>query len=252
MSQLFRYISILAFLALLWSCEGTNDSISSNADDSSDDISLHYGKDNSSYSMGNGGVEYELTITNLTPAIMAGASQPLSPPVIAVHKKRNPIYKLRKRASKELTQLAEDAVNGPLVEWLNNKRGVKYVVEGTGVIHPGQSETINFTASKKARRVSLASMLVNTNDAFAGMNSVKVPKHGSKTVYLWAYDAGTEKNTEAFSDIPGPCCGNPFVRVPEHKRIRRHKGIKGTGDLDPATWGWEGPVAKVTITRVSY
>jgi hypothetical protein len=40
------------------------------------------------------------------------------------------------------------------------------------------------------------------------------------------------------------------VRDPEGELIRRHPGITGVGDLDPALYGWEEPVAKITIERV--
>ena len=33
----------------------------------------------------------------------------------------------------------------------------------------------------------------------------------------------------------------------EHVRVRGHRGIMGTGDLDPDLYGWEGRVAKVTV-----
>ena len=151
--------------------------------------------------------------------------------------------------SPELVQAAEDAVSGPLLEKLTNTRRVYDVQQGAGVILPGTSATINISSKSWFKKVSLVSMLVNTNDAFAGMNSVWLPRHGSKTVYLWAFDAGSEKNTESVEHIPGPCCGNPLMRVPTHERIRFHRGIKDIADLDPAVYGWKRVVAKVTIKR---
>lgn len=56
-------------------------------------------------------------------------------------------------------------------------------------------------------------MLVTTNDAFAALNGVRLPRRGSTSFSSVAYDAGSEANTENCSDIPGPPCGNPFVRV---------------------------------------
>jgi hypothetical protein len=47
--------------------------------------------------------------------------------------------------------------------------------------------------------------------------------------------------------IPGPCCGHPFVRDPEGALIQMHAGITGSGDLDPALYGWSGPVARIEI-----
>jgi len=92
-------------------------------------------------------------------------------------------------------------------------------------------------------------MLVNTNDAFTGLDSRQLVGQGA-VLYKMAYDAGSERNNELKGYIPGPCCGNPFVRDPEGELIRMHPGITGVGELDPAVYGWTGPVAKITIERV--
>jgi hypothetical protein len=39
------------------------------------------------------------------------------------------------------------------------------------------------------------------------------------------------------------------MRAPDSGVVTHHGGIHGVGDLDPAVWGWEGAVAKLTITR---
>jgi hypothetical protein len=65
-----------------------------------------------------------------------------------------------------------------------------------------------------------------------------------------AYDAGSERNNELASHIPGPCCGNPFVRDPEGALVGPHEGISGRGDLAPATYGWHGAVARIEVERL--
>jgi hypothetical protein len=102
----------------------------------------------------------------------------------------------------------------------------------------------------KFTRLSVVTMLVNTNDAFTGLDSYRLSGDGA-VLRRMAYDAGSERNNELAAFIPGPCCGNPFVRDPEGALIRMHPGIAGVGDLDPAVYGWEEPVAKITIERVS-
>ena len=64
-------------------------------------------------------------------------------------------------------------------------------------------------------------------------------------------DAGTEKHNELKSHIPGPCCGNPFVRDPEGALIAPHEGITGRGQLSPALYDWNGAAARITIERAS-
>lgn len=194
--------------------------------------------------------EYELTLENLTPATGPGASQVFSPPVIATHHPKVRMWRRGRVASEELAAIAEDAINGPMLELLDGSGAVSTVVEGGGVIPPGASDTWTVEASAFARRLSMAFMLVNTNDAFSGTDALRLPRGGQATYTLGAYDAGSEENTELATDIPGPCCGNPEMGTATRERIRPHPGILGHGDLDPATYGWEGPVANLTITRI--
>jgi len=194
---------------------------------------------------------YKVVIENLTPNNGGGASQPFAPPVLAVHAPNFHIFRDGKQASYELGRIAEDAESTPLLNMLSNTPRVYDYVMGDGVVFPGSSAEFMIEARVGFRQLSLVGMLVNTNDGFIGADGLRLPRSGSVMHYLDAYDAGTEKNTEMKSDIPGPCCGNPGVRVPENKRVRTHDGIRGGGDLDPAVWGWSGPAAKVTITLVS-
>ncbi|MBD3287167.1 hypothetical protein GF337_00040 [candidate division KSB1 bacterium] len=190
--------------------------------------------------------EFEIMLENLTPA----NSQPFSPPIAATHKHAHAIFRNGAYASDELRQVAEDAVNDPMINFLSNSHRVYDVAVGGGALPPGQTATMTIEARVGFRKLSLVAMLVNTNDAFVAADGVLLPINGSKEYYLHSYDAGTEKNTELEAHIPGPCCGNPFVRVPTHEKISRHDGIQGIGDLDPAIYDWDEPVAKLTITRV--
>jgi len=244
----FLFISALLAVGLISCSEGqlpttAESDVVSEADDLTlEDAPLSLAKGHST-------ALFELKLENLTPATADGASQPFSPPVIASHGKFR-IFQPGKRAPKELAYIAEDAINGPMVERLSKSRKVFDVVEGDAVILPGSSGTYMLELKHGYTYISVMAMLVNSNDAFTGKSGIKPPRKGSAEHYLWALDAGTEANTEKASDIPGPCCGSPEVRVPTHEKIRKHRGIKGTGDLDPAIYGWRGPVAKLTITRV--
>jgi len=249
MNKLIRLLGMGSFILLLWSCQGGSGlnpaAPTQNTENQPD------GRFGSALSgLAASGYTYQITIENMTPATAPGASQPFSPPVLATHATFFHIFRTGQYASGELAQLAEDAVSAPLVESLNNAVRVNSVAQGNGVILPGKSSTITIHAIPGFLKLSLVSMMVNTNDAFVGLDGIHLPIRGSKTVYLHAYDAGSEKNTELAANIPGPCCGNPFVRVPTHEPVRRHPGIKGVGHLDPAVFGWNDPVAKVTITRM--
>ena len=186
----------------------------------------------------------------MTPATGPGASQPFSPPILATHKRNMHIFRPWRHAGDELAQVAEDAVSDPLVDLLNGSRRVHAVAMGGDVILPGGDMRLEIEARSSARYLSLVFMLVNTNDAFGGLDGVRLPRHGEKTYYVKAWDAGSERNTELATDIPGPCCGSPGMGTDEHKVVRSHRGITGVGDLDPVTYGWEGRVAKVTVRRI--
>lgn len=193
---------------------------------------------------------YEVLIENLTPATGAGSSQPFSPPILATHQNRMHIFEVGEYATDELAGVAQDALNGPLVDRLNGSERVLEVVAGGGVILPGESASFEVRTEGRYRRLSAAFMLVNTNDGFSGLDGVMLPPKGEKTFYVHAYDAGSELNTELISDIPGPCCGNPGSGTDTSEPIHKHGGITGVGDLDAATWGWDGAVARITVRRI--
>jgi hypothetical protein len=129
--------------------------------------------------------------------------------------------------------------------------GVASVATGAGgPIPSGQTRTFMVETSGRYDRLSLVSMLVNTNDAFTGLDALHLSGRGSSHLTM-AYDAGSERNNELKAYIPGPCCGNPFVRDPEGALIGPHGGITGAGELAPATYGWSGAAARITVERVS-
>jgi hypothetical protein len=194
---------------------------------------------------------YEIVVENLTPATGAGASQPFSPPVLATHRRDFHVYRAGTFASDELAQIAEDAVSGPMIDLLENSDKVVDVVAGDAVILPGGEGRYEIRAAAGKRWLSAVFMLVNTNDAFGGLDGVRLPLRGEKVYYVHAYDAGSELNSELAADIPGPCCGNPGQGTATNERIATHAGIQGTGDLDPAVYGWSEPVAKVTVRRIN-
>lgn len=202
---------------------------------------------------GEGGlITYEITLENLTPATGMGSSQVFSPPVIATHNPAIRMFRKGRLASQELAQIAEDAVNQPMLDRLGGSQLVHEALAGPGVIPPGQSATYTVTTRPGFPKLSMAFMLVNTNDGFGGVDALQLPGRDREAVaYLHAYDAGSEENTELAAHIPGPCCGSPLQRVPTEDPISMHPGILGIGDLDPAHYGWDGPVAKLTVRRVT-
>jgi hypothetical protein len=202
---------------------------------------------------GDGGTKtWQVTITNLTPpGAGAPGSQPLSPPLFVVHSGKADVWSLGEIASHGVAAIAEDANNAVLESALPALPGVKSVFTGAGgPIPSGQSRTFTVESAGRFNRLSLVTMLVNTNDAFTGLDSLRLSGRG-RTHMTMAYDAGSERNNELTSHIPGPCCNNPFVRDPEGALIGPHEGITGRGQLDPDVYDWEGAAARITVHRVN-
>ena len=186
---------------------------------------------------------WRVTIRNLT------AAQPLSPPLFAVHTNRVDVWSVGSPANAGVAAIAEDADNSKLTAALAGSPGVRSVKTGAGgPIAPGASRTYTIETRGNFNRLTVLTMLVNTNDAFTGLDALHVKGRGG-TLATRAYDAGSERNNELAAFIPGPCCGHPFVRDPTSERIRMHPGIAGIGDLDPGVYGWTNPVARITIVR---
>ena len=202
-----------------------------------------YGKD---YSR-----KYEVTITNITPG------QIFSPPVVITHKHNFTLFNLGETASDELVALAEDGMTAPLVELADNyHRTTSEVAEGP--VFPGESITVEIEAKPGAWYLSLAGMLVTTNDAFVAVRGMQIPLKGKSVMEAAAYDAGSEYNSEDCSFIPGPPCGNGGVRDPEGAEgyVHIHSGIHGIGPEDaenmvePSLHDWRNPVAIIKVRRI--
>jgi hypothetical protein len=175
--------------------------------------------------------------------------QPLSPPLLVIHSRRADVWSLRTIANHGVAAIAEDANNAPLESALPNLPGIRSVETGAGgPIPPGANRTFTVRSRANFDRLTVLTMLVNTNDAFTGLDSLHLRGRGA-TRSTNAYDAGSERNNELAAFIPGPCCGHPFVRDPEGALIGMHEGITGRGDLDPAVYDWNGPVARIQISR---
>ena len=142
----------------------------------------------------------------------------------------------------------------PMETTLNGNQQVVDVQTSGGLLKPGQSVTVVVSARRGARMISLASMMLPTNDGFIGLNSVAVPKRGSRTFYSPGYDAGSEANDELCANIPGPTCGgapgSPGVNPGDENQVHVHRGTHGIGDLAADVYDWRNPVARITVTRV--
>ena len=193
---------------------------------------------------------YEVTVTNIT------YQQRFTPLLLATHEPTIAFFDLGKPASAGLRTLAEEGNVAPLKAALDAAPQITQTVAGNSLLDPGQTITFRIQGNPRTDRLSIAAMLIPTNDAFLALNSVALPVHGTAAMNAIAYDSGTEINDELCSSIPGPQfveCGGPgggaqvgagegFVHV--------HRGVHGVGDLKASARDWRNPVARITIRRV--
>jgi Spondin_N len=203
------------------------------------------------------GPSFEVTITNLT------RGQTFTPVLVASHRAGVTLFTLGHPPSAELATLAEEGDVAPLAAVLTASPDVRDVVNSGpppgGFVLPGQSVALTIRTGGGFDHVSVAAMLIPTNDGFFAINGALGPR-GDAVVTLFspAYDAGSERNDELCLSIPGPNavtgCGGPNDgQAPsggEEGYVHIHAGIHGIGDLSPAERDWRNPVAQVVIRRL--
>ncbi|MCU0807624.1 MAG: spondin domain-containing protein [Candidatus Contendobacter sp.] len=190
------------------------------------------------------GVMYEVTITNITRGAL------FTPILVASHRSGVNLFDLGQPTSADLAILAEDGDIAPLAQALRADSRVVDVANSTGLLEPGQSVTVR-VAAQSADRVSLAAMILPTNDGFIALNGVAAPRFGSETYWVPGYDAGSEPNDERCAAIPGPQCGGEGASpsVGGEGYVHVHAGIHGIADLKAEEYDWRNPVATVTIRK---
>ncbi|MGD8938742.1 MAG: spondin domain-containing protein [Gammaproteobacteria bacterium] len=133
-----------------------------------------------------------------------------------------------------------------------------------GPLAPGASVTTTLTTAMGDTHLSVVAMILPTNDAFVGLNSVHIDSEpGTYTFYMNAYDAGTEANDELMSTgcdtstagipaDPGGMAGSGGTAASGNDgntMIHVHRGILGgASDLDSSIHRWQNPVARVVVT----
>lgn len=217
--------------------------------------------DSSSSYSGNEGVppnpvpsnySYEVTVTNLTYA------QPMSPVAVILHDEGD-IWELGYSASVALEVLAESGDNSNLLA----ESIVLSGQSGSGLIMPGMSETIAVSLEDNhPERFSLATMLVNTNDAFTGVSGMDLTnlRVGESISFTTrSYDAGTEKNSELILTIPGPASsgtGEGFNELrDDYDKVGMHAGVVSVDDglstsVLTQAHKFDNPTLRVTISRL--
>lgn len=202
-------------------------------------------------------VGFQATVTDIT------NGQPFSPTAIIVHQAEYSVFTIGSPATVGLETLAEGGDNAELIAEADADANVFATATGAGPIPPGGNEAISieFLESDLANAfLSVSTMLVNTNDAFTGVNGVSLADLAvgdSVTMRGVAYDAGTEANTELAGQIPGPAGGGEGFNADRDDRedaVTMHPGVVTTEDglVTSALNGqhkFDNPVIQVRIER---
>ena len=193
---------------------------------------------------------YEVTVTNIT------YKQQFTPLLLVTHQPTVRLFDLGAVASAEMRTLAEEGNVAPQKAVLDSLPAVSATVAGNSLLDPGKSITFRIQANPWRDRLSVAAMLIPTNDAFMALDAVALPSFGGATYMARAYDAGTEVNDELCTSIPGPffaeCSGSGGgARVSGGEGfVHVHRGVHGVGNLKAADRDWRNPVAEVVVRLV--
>jgi hypothetical protein len=196
-------------------------------------------------------VAYEVEIVNLT------HNQPFSPLALRAHDASYKAWVVGESASLGIEHIAEAGDNTEFLGTASSKKSAS----GTGIIAPGETAVIDLNSKVTDLNLTAVTMLVNTNDAFAGitglnLNGLNVGEN--IVVYLPVYDAGTEANDELAGTIPGPADGGTGFDAERDDVdfVAMHPGVVGVNDgyeqsvLD-GSHKFDGPAAMLKVTRIN-
>jgi len=229
------------------------------------------GQDGAPGTSGNTAV-YTVQITNLT------NSQPLSPAAILMHEPGYQIFVDGESASVALEQLAEGGNPGAIMDEASSAAQFLDGLSTAGPIGPRSQGSVSTLVVPELDtdnlRVSITTMLVDTNDAFTGLNSVDISNMEvgqSQSFMAPSWDSGTEANLETAATMPGPAAsaaggggaaaGYDAARGDLFDRVRLHAGVVTNANaVDASKQGlstsilteadrWDNPTAKIVITR---
>ncbi len=198
-------------------------------------------------------VQYEVTITNIT------LGQTFTPQLVVTHPGDIQLFELGAPPSEALAIMAEGGDTGPLADTVaNDATGVQTI---PGLLAPGMSVTTTIEGSARDGYLSVAAMLIPTNDAFMALNRVPLPNNRStgETFLVPAYDAGSEFNDQSCQNMPGPRCGGEgFSPEPGEGYVHISNGFHDIGEVDaggfevlgPRVYDWRNPVASIRVTRI--
>lgn len=200
---------------------------------------------------------FDVAVTNLTNA------QPLSPLAVVGHQDGYAVFTIGSPATAGLEQLAEGGDNSAFLAEADIDVLVLDTGSGMAAVGPAASDLVSLEVPESDLpdfRISVITMLVNTNDAITGINAVTVGDMAvgdTLSMYGIAYDAGTEANSEMAAHIPGPAGGGEGFNAARDDiadQVSMHSGVVSLDDgLGTSNLGeqhrFDNPVVRITIMR---
>lgn len=210
-------------------------------------------------------VDFDVEISNLSNSIY------FTPFLVAAHPAGNNLFVTGQPASANLQAMAEGGDTSGLEADVTALGATIVANPAGGLLAPASSTSFNMNTDGTSNdRLSIVSMLLPTNDGFAGLNAIEIPTAaGTYTFNVNAYDAGTEANDELITGggMPG-VAGIPFdpagvagtggtgaATADANPNVHIHRGTlgdtdaaAGTSDLDSRVHRWLNPIIRVTIT----
>ena len=225
----------------------------------------------SSFSVISHAATWDVSVLNLT------HGNHFTPLLLTAHDHDTHLFEVGSAASLAIEHMAECGHLNPLLATAEVGAADADTIAdpNSGVLAPGASTSTSLTTSET--HLSIVAMVLPTNDAFVGLDSLHVPSDaGTYTYYLNAYDAGTEGNDEvltgtgtcSYTDtglMPGAPGGDADTSATgvvtpgtsdTNTNIHIHRGVlgdatasaSGSSDLVNTIHRWQNPVAKITIT----
>lgn len=208
--------------------------------------------------------ELDITIQNLT------SGMAFTPILAVAHTPDTSLFELGETASTEIQAMAEGGSLDGLAAIGTSISADALANPASGLLMPSMSTMGSLSTADTNTVLSIVAMILPTNDGFIGLDNWTIPTEaGTYTVYLSAYDAGTEANDELRGSgvpgmpgmpVPAPLesqigmNGSGISNMITNDKVHIHAGnigdddtTGGRSDTNNMIHRWLNPVAKVTV-----
>jgi hypothetical protein len=205
-----------------------------------------------------------ISVQNLTQGMY------FTPIAAVVHSPDASLFEVGETASSEIQEMAEGGSLSGLMTIAGTINADVLTEPAAGPLAPAAAVSGSIMTSTDNTVLSVVAMILPSNDGFIGLDNWVIPTEaGTYTVYVNAYDAGTEANDEI---VGGGAPGTPgFPAAPfltnlgsggsgvtnseSNTTVHIHPGnigddslVDGASDVTNSVHRWLNPVAKVTVT----